>query len=271
MTVAGLIALVALPACSGGRTTPITSAPPPTSATTTPMAMSAPPPAATSPSSSSSSSDPPQSTSIAPTAAPPATASSPGIGFTFDAVELTTDVTARVRGVSWHRGCPVALDDLRYVRVAHWDADGNPAVGELLVNADVVDDLRVVFEQLWDVQFPIRRMQLVDDFGGDDFASIEADNTSAFNCRLRTGSSTEWSEHSYGRAIDINPIENPYVSTSGRTAHAASTPYLDRGDIRPGMIVAGDGVVEAFASVGWSWGGEWSPPIDYQHFSESGR
>jgi hypothetical protein len=113
-------------------------------------------------------------------------------------------------------------------------------------------------------------MRLVDDYGADDFASIEADNTSSFNCRRATGS-TRWSEHAYGRAIDVNPIENPFVYANGTTTHRASRPYLDRSRIRPGMAIAGRTLVKAFDAVGWGWGGRWSPTTDFQHFSATGR
>ncbi len=111
-------------------------------------------------------------------------------------------------------------------------------------------------------------MRPIQAYGGDDFASIEADNTSAFNCRPATGSS-RWSQHAYGLAIDIDPIENPYVS-GGRTSHPASEPYLDRRRVRPGMAVEGGPLVAAFDARGWGWGGRWSGTRDYQHFSESG-
>jgi hypothetical protein len=112
-------------------------------------------------------------------------------------------------------------------------------------------------------------MRLVDAYGADDFRSIEADNTSAFNCRFVDGTS-RWSEHAYGRAIDVNPLENPYVS-GGRTSHRRSVPYLDRTRRRPGMAVEGGPLVRAFDAIGWGWGGRWSSPVDYQHFSASGR
>jgi D-alanyl-D-alanine carboxypeptidase len=110
----------------------------------------------------------------------------------------------------------------------------------------------------------------VDAYGGDDFRSIEADNTSSFNCRPATGSS-HWSNHAYGRAIDVNPIENPYIS-GGSTSHRASVPYLNRSRVRPGMAVAGGVLVRAFAAQGWGWGGSWSGSTqDTQHFSYNGR
>jgi poly-gamma-glutamate synthesis protein (capsule biosynthesis protein) len=161
----------------------------------------------------------------------------------------------------------VALADLRYLRIAHWGFDGLVHAGELVVAADVVGDIEAVFGQLFAAGFPIRRMRLVDDYGGDDFASIEDDNTSAFNCRAATGSSN-WSQHAYGRAIDVNPLENPYVS-GGATDHPASQPYLDRSP-RPGVATEGGVLVAAFDARGWDWGGRWTAPVDYQHFSATG-
>jgi hypothetical protein len=113
-------------------------------------------------------------------------------------------------------------------------------------------------------------MRLVDNYGASDFASIEADNTSSFNCRRATGQ-TRWSEHAFGRAIDINPIENPYVYPNGTTVHRASRAYLDRSRSRPGMAMPGGVLVRAFGQVGWGWGGTWVGAKDLQHFSSSGR
>jgi len=112
-------------------------------------------------------------------------------------------------------------------------------------------------------------MTPVDAYGGSDFRSIEADNTSAFNCRYVEGT-TRWSEHAYGRAIDVNPIENPYVS-GGRTSHPASRTYVDRSRRRPGMAYERGALVRAFDAIGWGWGGRWTSVKDYQHFSASGR
>jgi D-alanyl-D-alanine carboxypeptidase len=172
-------------------------------------------------------------------------------------------------GVSWRPGCPVHLRDLRLLRLSHWRFDGRQQVGRLIVHRDVARDLVQVFRRLYEARFPIRRMVPVDAYGASDFRSIEADNTSAFNCRFVEGT-TRWSEHAYGRAIDVNPIENPYVS-GGRTAHRASVPYVDRSRRRPGMAYEGGVLVRAFDAIGWGWGGRWGSVKDYQHFSASGR
>jgi hypothetical protein len=190
--------------------------------------------------------------------------------FTFSAVTLSPSLRHRLYGSSWRPGCPVGLDGLRYLRIGYWGFDGRARVGEMVVGAPAVAAVRGAFATLFRARFPIRRMRLVDAYGASDFASIEADNTSSFNCRRATGQ-TRWSEHAYGRAIDINPIENPYVYPDGTTVHRASRPYLDRSRQRPGMAVPGGVVVRAFARLGWGWGGTWAGAKDLQHFSSSGR
>jgi len=175
----------------------------------------------------------------------------------------------RMTGVSWRPGCPVAPGDLRVLTMSQWGFGGRVRTSRLIVHEDVARDVLGVFRKLYAARFPIRRMVPVDAYGGSDFRSIEADNTSAFNCRFVEGT-RRWSEHAYGRAIDVNPIENPYVS-GGRTAHRASVPYVDRSRRRPGMAYEGGVLVRAFDAIGWGWGGRWSGIADYQHFSASGR
>ena len=120
------------------------------------------------------------------------------------------------------------------------------------------------------MRYPIRTMVPADAYHGSDYASIQADNTSAFNCRDATGSSS-WSEHAYGLAVDLDPCENPYVYADGYEAHKRCRQYVDRSLRDPGVIHAGDKVVRAFASAGWGWGGSWQGARDYQHFSANGR
>ena len=188
----------------------------------------------------------------------------------FTAARLSSGDVRRMVGTSWHRGCPVALADLRLVTATYWGFDKRAHTGRIVVHRDVAADVLAVLRRLYAARFPIRRMVPVDAYGGSDYRSIEADNTSAFNCRYVDGT-TRWSEHAYGRAIDLNPIENPYVTSSGTTSHAESRRYLRRAPYRPGMAVEGGAVVRAFDAVGWGWGGRWSGARDYQHFSGSGR
>jgi hypothetical protein len=164
----------------------------------------------------------------------------------------------------------VGLDELRLVRARYLGMDGRAHTGRIVVQRDVATEVVAVLRRLYAARFPIRRMVPVDAYGGSDYRSIEADNTSAFNCRYVDGT-TRWSEHAYGRAIDLNPIENPYVTAGGTTSHRASRSFLRRAPYRPGMAVEGGAVVRAFEAVGWGWGGRWSGDRDYQHFSASGR
>ena len=171
---------------------------------------------------------------------------------------------------SWRAGCPVELRDLRLLTVVHIGFDGQARTGELVVHATVADDIVRVFRMIFEARFPIEQMRLVDDFGADDDRSMAANNTSAFNCRRATGSS-RWSEHAFGKAIDINPVQNPYVTRSGAVLPPAGTPFVDRDPAAPGLIAAAGPVVRAFDDIGWGWGGRWSSGKDYQHFSASGR
>lgn len=178
-------------------------------------------------------------------------------------------VTAARLGSSHRTGCPVLSSDLRLVTVTHLGFDGRPRQGELVVHRTQAAAVVDVFRRLYDARFPVQRMETVDRFGGDDDASMAANNTSAYNCRRTTGG-TSWSEHAYGTALDLNPVQNPYVSGSF-VAPEAGRGYLDRSRVRTGMVTAGDVVVRAFAAAGWEWGGDFRSIKDYQHFSLSGR
>lgn len=171
---------------------------------------------------------------------------------------------------SWHEGCPVSLSGLRMIEMPYHGFDHKTHTGRLVVASSVAHDVTKVFKKLYKQKYPIRRMKPVDAYDGSDFKSIDHDNTSAFNCRHATGSSS-WSEHSYGKAIDLNPCENPYVYADGHSDHKHCRKYNDRSRDDRGLIHAGDSTVDAFASIGWGWGGVWSGDRDYQHFSASGR
>lgn len=179
-------------------------------------------------------------------------------------------VTAADLGASWHAGCPVGPADLRWVTVTYVGFDGADHEGALVVHADAVPATLKAFDRLRNDRFPIRKIVPVDRYGGSDDASMADDNTSAFNCRVSTGSSSTWSQHAYGRAVDVNPLENPYVSDSS-VQPPAGAGFLDRSDVRTGMAVAGGDLVTAFAAAGWGWGGNWHSVKDYQHFSATGR
>ncbi len=180
-------------------------------------------------------------------------------------------IQERIVGSSWHRGCPVHHRKLRLLELSHWGFDGDLHRGRVIVHRTQDRAILRVLKRLFNKHYPIRRMELIDRYGADDRRSLAADNTSAFNCRFVAGT-TRWSMHAYGRAIDINPVENPYVSGS-HVSPPAGEPYVDRSRNAEGMVHAGDEVVEAFAKrAGWEWGGYWSGGVkDYQHFSSNGR
>lgn len=204
---------------------------------------------------------------LATLASTPAAVAAPA--FQSSITRLTVTERSAMTPSVWRPGCPVGLDELRMVRVSHYDFSGRVRTGRLVVRRDVADDVVTAMRTLYAKRFPIRWMVPIERFGGSDFKSIEADNTSAFNCRYVDGTK-RWSNHAFGTAIDINPIENPYVTRAGRTSHRASVPYVSRRP-RPGMAISGGALVRAFTAVGWGWGGTWSGVKDYQHFSASGR
>jgi poly-gamma-glutamate synthesis protein (capsule biosynthesis protein) len=175
---------------------------------------------------------------------------------------------------SSHRpGCPVPLRDLRHLRMTYRDFDGRARTGEMVVHRRHALGVTRTFGRLYDVGFPIRRMRLVDAYGGDDDRSMAANNTSGFNCR-RVAGQASWSDHAYGAAIDLNPIQNPYVRPgSVDPPSGRGFARVDRGGSAPahaGVIRADDPVVTAFARIGWEWGGYWVSSKDYQHFAARG-
>jgi hypothetical protein len=173
---------------------------------------------------------------------------------------------------SWRPGCPVPPDELRAIRLSYVGFDGRAHTGEIIVNISAVRQVIEVFSILYRARFPISRMKPVDVFGGSDPRSMAADNTSGFNCRYAVAPGPpEWSMHSYGLAVDVNTIQNPYLEPGSGVQPSAGAAYVDRSDIRPGMAYPGGIVVSAFSSVGWGWGGNWAGSRDYQHFSVNGR
>lgn len=189
--------------------------------------------------------------------------------FAATASELSPELRAEMTGNSWHQelACP-SLDTLRLLALPYWGFDGAIHRGELVVAADVVPAVEQLFERLYLEQFPIERMVRVDAYGGDDGASMADNNTSAFNCREITGGGG-LSRHSYGVAIDINPVQNPYVS-GDLVLPEAGAEFRARTPVRRGMIVRPDPVTRTLVDIGWEWGGDWDDPTDYQHVSTGG-
>jgi hypothetical protein len=183
---------------------------------------------------------------------------------------LPAEVIRKMKKYSWRKGCPVGLGSLTYLRLKHWGYDGKIHDGELVVHEEVADDITAVFRALFEARFPIEKMRLVDDYDGSDERSMADNNTSAFNCRLTTGSRRVFSRHSWGKAIDINPVANPYVRKK-TVSPPAGKEYLDRAIPRKGMILRGGVVHKEFTKRGWRWGGSWKRLKDYQHFEKRRR
>lgn len=175
------------------------------------------------------------------------------------------DVLARS---TWEPGCPVPPEDLRHITAHHHRPDGSVTIGELVVHADWADEIVGVLATMYSAGFPIEEMRVTT---AADVADPPSDdnNTTAFVCRAVTGG-TAFSQHAFGLAIDINPLWNPYRRLDLVLPPDAG-PWLDRSDVRPGMIVEGDAVVAAFDAIGWGWGGRWRSLVDWQHFSANGR
>ncbi|MGI9522715.1 MAG: M15 family metallopeptidase [Hyphomicrobiaceae bacterium] len=178
-----------------------------------------------------------------------------------------------MQGKSWHPRfrCP-RRNRLAYLIIPYHDFEGRHRHGEMIVSRRSARAVLDAFAEIYRSGFRIARMKLAHTFGGLDIASMKANNTSAFNCRRLTGR-RRLSQHSFGEAIDINPIQNPYVRrgvTLPRAGRRFDRPS-ERRRARRGMIRSHDAVVRAFGRIGWKWGGNWRSLKDYQHFSRSGH
>jgi len=194
-------------------------------------------------------------------------------------VGTISPVSVQRLGLTWRPGCPVDPADLRLLRLSFWGMDGGEHVGELIVHAAIAQRMVGVFRTLWDEKFPIHRMDTADrfvdasDFGPDGVyldrppTPDTVNTTSGFFCRPVTGGGT-WSQHSYGLAVDINPVQNPYVRGP---VVVPSNGQVGRDPAVPGTITAGDVVVRAMRSAGMTWGGTWTSLKDWMHFSLNGR
>jgi hypothetical protein len=190
---------------------------------------------------------------------------------------LPQPVAAQLKaGGFWHQGCPVALSGLRLLTVSHRGFDGQSHTGQLVVNRDAARPLAKVFRQLYRLHFPIRHMALADAYGPSSARPRDGDVSGSFECRQAVPSpctggrgTGTWSMHAFGRAVDLNPVENPYVGC-GQSRDPAARPYRDRSRHRPGMVTRR--AIDAFGSIGWGWGGSWAGNTkDYMHFSSSGH
>ena len=190
----------------------------------------------------------------------------PGEGF---AAKITAPAPrAVIARSSWRPSCPVGAEELAWLRLSFWGFDDQRHTGELLVHEDVARDVVSVFKRLYEAKFPMEELSIVTREELDAPPTGDGNETTAFACRATTGGTT-FSQHAYGLAIDVNSFQNPYVDGDLVLPELASA-YVDRDLIRPGMIEENGPVVQAFASIGWEWGGNWETVKDYQHFSQNG-
>lgn len=189
------------------------------------------------------------------------------------------DRSAVLAAGEYHSGCPVPWSQLRVLTVTYDGFDGRVHRGQMIVNAAAAPKLATVFRGLYRMRFPIRHMALRDTYGPRGLKRpADGDFTASFECRQAasspctgnpTGRTGSWSEHAYGEAVDLNPVENPYVGC-GQTRDSTAVSYMNRSRVRPGMVTPA--VVQLFASVGWGWGGSWTGSTkDYMHFSATGH
>lgn len=190
----------------------------------------------------------------------------------FSATEIDELTRGRIEGVSWHPGESIPLEELRYLRIPHWpDIHGDIMLGEMICHASVADDMLEIFKLLFEHHYPIQKMLLVDEYGGDDEASMRDNNSSCYNHRSVPWSRQKLSKHALGLAVDINPLYNPLVRFRGGLIHvspAEGLPYADRSKTFMYKIAPGDLICRTFASYGFRWGGGWASSKDYQHFEK---
>ena len=184
--------------------------------------------------------------------------------------EIPDDIFAKMQGKSYKADCTVPREDLRYVHVLHTGFDGETKEGELVVNKAIADDVCDIFEKLYEAEYPIEKIRLIDEYNADDEASMSDNNSSAFNFRF-ISHTTKISKHGLGMAVDINTLYNPYVKTvdgnlSVEPANAAD--YVDRSADFPHKIDHDDLCYQLFTEHGFTWGGDWTHSKDYQHFEK---
>lgn len=194
-----------------------------------------------------------------------------GLDKCFVSETIGSRIKERMYGRSYKKNCTVAWADLRYLRLLHYNAGGDIVLGEMVCHKDIAADLVQIFRALFDARYPIERMQLIDDYGADDTRSMDNNNTTCFNFRAIAGSK-KLSNHSLGKAVDLNPLYNPYVKRRADGTllvnPASGRRYADRSLASAYRIDRTDLACRLFAKHGFVWGGSWKSLKDYQHFEK---
>jgi len=181
---------------------------------------------------------------------------------------LPEHIIELIAGRTFRHDAPFDYCYLTYLTITHVDFHGVSRIGHMIVADAIGDEVLEIFQEIYAARFPIYRMRLIDFYGANDYLSMAENNSHAFNFRYIAGTRII-SRHGLGRAIDINPIQNPYIRGNTVWPYAGRA-YLDRSYARPGMVIRGDVVYRAFTSRGWIWGGNWTLPRDYHHFERRG-
>ena len=185
--------------------------------------------------------------------------------------DIPSSVWKNMQGKSYTEGCPVEKNELRYVHVMYVDFAGRTSDGELIVNKLIADDVLDIFRQLYEAEYPIEKIALIDEYHGDDELSMSDNNTSAFNFRMIAGTDTV-STHGMGLAVDVNPFYNPQVKETGngiKVSPEDAISYADRDVDFLYKIDHDDLCYRLFTEHGFAWGGDWETNKDYQHFEYS--
>jgi hypothetical protein len=184
----------------------------------------------------------------------------------FQYKSIPEEIKEKIVGCSWREGSPVKINSLKYLTITYYGFDDKAHLGELILNESVASEVVEIFKELYNIKYPIHKIKLIDDYGGSDELSMKDYNSSAF-CYREIIDSKKISKHAYGLAIDINPVENPYVKGKEILPDIGKE-FIDRANIRKGMITKEDPCYKAFKKRGWSWGGDWTSLKDYQHFEK---
>lgn len=206
-----------------------------------------------------------EKTDSTPTPAPSRTPEAVDYDSFFSISEINDSIFAKIKGKSYPKDCPLELDSLRYLTVAYVNFDDEVCQGELIVNTEITGDVLAVFQELFEIRYPIEKISLIDEYDADDNRSMAANNSSAFCYRVISGTD-RLSNHSFGLAIDINPLYNPYIKSNGTVLPEEAEAYADRTLSNPYYLLPDDPCVRIFKKYGFTWGGDWKNSKDYQHF-----
>lgn len=182
---------------------------------------------------------------------------------------IPSDIQKKMIGNSWHEGCPIGLDDLAYLKVSYWGFDNKSHMGEIIIHKSLASETLTIFKELFQIKYPIQEMKLYDDYGViNNIGQFGKHNdTVGFYCRPPANGSSKFSEHAYGIAIDINPLNNPYVKGNIFWPFESKN-FIDRSKNQKNMIQVDSKIFRIFTQHGWEWGGLWKNEKDYMHFQK---